>query len=586
MVKTHNPGIILFIAIFITACSEDSPDTTVISEQTQAQESSTQIFADAIYRDALIYTVNEANPWAEALAIKDGVIMAIGPENEINNFLGPETANHDLNGRMLMPGIHDTHSHPVEAGITALYDCSFLSMDLSEVLAIIRSCVTEAEPGQWITGGQWNDSIYSDGRSPKEILDEITTDHPVLFMDWSFHNAWVNSKALEMLDIDNDTENPDKGVIVRNMETGEATGVLFDNAAYNARKMLPKYSLDQNKAAISWATDQMLQYGITTYKDAIVTRESLDAYIALDKNGLLKNRVKTSLTWKSAWASSHESELETIDSRSTYTSDYLDTDFAKIMLDGIPPTYTAALIEPYMPSEQHGDDYRGIPMLDAEELIEDVVALDAKGVTVKIHATGDLAVRMALDAFEAARNANGDNGLIHEVSHAELIHADDIARFKELNVAPEMCPILWYPAALGDLRPLLGEGRHQFWQIKTLIESGALVIYGSDWPVVPRPNPWPGIESMVTRMDPSGQDPTVGWTDEAVDLETAIRIFTVNSAIANKDGDSSGSLDAGKNADFIILDRNIFDIPIDEVGETNVLLTVVNGKHVYGSIDE
>ena len=131
-----------------------------------------------------------------------------------------------------------------------------------------------------------------------------------------------------------------------------------------------------------------------------------------------------------------------------------------------------------------------------------------------------------------------------------------------------MAPNLWYPAALGDLRPLLGEGRHLFWQINSLYESGALVIYGSDWPVVPSPNPWTGIEAMVTRMDPTGQDPTVGWIDEAVDLETAIKIFTINSAIANKDGDSSGSLIAGKNADFIVLDRNIFEVPIEDVGET------------------
>ena len=140
------------------------------------------------------------------------------------------------------------------------------------------------------------------------------------------------------------------------------------------------------------------------------------------------------------------------------------------------------------------------------------------------------------------------------------------------------------PAALGDLRPLLGEGRHLFWQINSLYESGAHVIYGSDWPVVPSPNPWTGIEAMVTRMDPTGQDLTVGWTDESVDLAVAIKIFTINSAVANKDGEESGSLIAGKNADFIVLDRNIFDVPIEDVGETQVLLTVVGGEPVFGEL--
>lgn len=574
--------LLLIAGLFLAACSNETTEPAIVTEQAPVESLSRADYADAVYRNGRIYTLDENAPWREAIAVRNGSIFAVGSDAEIHNFIGPETTNYDLDGRMLMPGIHDTHNHPDLAGTAALYECGFSSDDLSEVIAVIRNCVAEAEPGQWITGGQWNDSIYSDGRNPKEILDEITTEHAVFFWDWSYHNAWVNSKALEMLNIDNDTGNPDGGIIVRNMDTGDATGVLYDNAAFNALKTLPKYTLDQYKAAISWAMDQMLEYGVTTFKDAYTIRESLDAYIDLDKNGLLKIRVRTSLSWKSAIAYSHESEIETIDSRSAYTSEYLDTDFAKIMLDGIPHTYTAALIEPYMPSEEHGDDYRGIPMFDAQELNSDVIALDANGVTVKIHATGDLAVRMALDAFEAARSANGDNELIHEVSHAGNIHADDLARFSQLNVAAEMSPIFWYP--LGDLRPLLGEGRHQSWRVKSLVESGALVIYGSDWPVIARPNPWPGIESMVTRMDPSGQDPRVGWTDEAVDLETAIRIFTINGAIANKDGDSSGSLVEGKNADFIILDRNLFDIPIDEVGETNVLLSVVNGKHVYGAL--
>ena len=576
-------SLILASCLLLLSCNQETESQQTIQDNVNSSTTSST-YADDIYTNARIYTLDDGLPWAEAIAVKDGEILAVGSNNEIAAMAGPDTNSTDLGGRMMMPGIHDTHAHPVDAGITELYECSFRTTNLEEALETISSCAVDAEPGEWITGGQWFESYFEEGVMPKSILDELSIDNPIFFMDWSVHNAWLNSKALELLAITNDTPDPDGGRIVRDLNTGDATGILLDNAAYISKREVDDYSTEHYKEAISWAIDQMVQVGITTYKDALTIADSLAAYIELDQQGELKVRAKVSLAWKSAWSESHETELATIATRSEYTSEYLDTDFVKIMLDGIPPTYTAALIEPYMASEEFGDDYRGYTMLEADELIQDVINLDAQGITVKIHATGDASVRMALNAYEAARETNGDTGLIHEVSHAEMIHSDDLLRFNELNVAPEMGPNLWYPAALGDLRPLLGEGRHLFWQINSLYESGALVIYGSDWPVVPSPNPWLGIESMVTRMDPTGQDPTVGWIDEAVDLEAAIKIFTINSAIANKDGDSSGSLIAGKKADFIVLDRNIFEVPIEDIGETHILLTVVGGMHVYSEL--
>ncbi|MCP3674678.1 MAG: amidohydrolase family protein, partial [Gammaproteobacteria bacterium] len=177
-----------------------------------------------------------------------------------------------------------------------------------------------------------------------------------------------------------------------------------------------------------------------------------------------------------------------------------------------------------------------------------------------------------------------DSGLIHEVSHAEIIHADDIPRFAELNIAAEMCPILWYPIPGLNWEMWLGPHRSKVWPVKTLVESGALVIYGSDWPVVPTANPWPGIESMVTRSDPSGANNKQDWPEQAVDLATTIRIFTHNGAIANKAGQRSGSLEVGKDADFIVLDRNIFEVPISDVGETVILMSIVGGKTIVNKL--
>jgi predicted amidohydrolase YtcJ len=560
------------IAIFIGACSpsQDAPRITP---------------ADAVYVNARIYTVSAGGGWANALAVRDGKIMAVGSDADMEKFTNAETEVHDLQGRMVMPGIHDTHIHPSDGGIGKTVECSFLEYTLDGALAAIQSCLADIPEGEWLRGGQWNDGLFVGAeRMPKEILDEIAPNHPVFLMDWSVHNAWVNSAALEFFGIDDDTADPSGGVIVRDLETGAATGILLDNAAYDNRRSLPEYSLEQRTTALSWAIDQIASHGITTFKEALVTTSNMEAYARLDARGELPLNVKTNLTWKSSWANSHEEEIALIESRAALASDRIDVDFAKIMLDGIPPTYTAALLEPYEPSEAFGDEWRGELMQTPEDLAADVIELDAMGLTVKIHATADRSARVALDAFEAARKANGDSGLIHEVSHAEIIHPDDIPRFAELNVAAEMCPILWYPIPGLDWELWLGPERAKVWPVKTLVESGALVIYGSDWPVVPTPNPWPGIEAMVTRADPTGASDATLWPEQAVDLATAIQIFTLNGAIANKTGGRSGSLEVGKDADFIVLDRNIFEVPITEVGETEVLMSIIGGRKVINDL--
>jgi len=551
-----------------------------------AREKPAAIAADAVYTNAKIYTVDAKKSWASAMAVRNGKIIAVGSDADMVAYTGEGTKVHDLAGRMVMPGIQDTHAHPMDAGVGKTIECSFRTYVLEEALNAIRACLANIPDGGWLRGGQWNQGLFAGvDRMPKEILDEISPDHPVFLMDWTVHNAWVNSRALEKFGIDKDTPDPSGGVIVRNPKTGEATGILLDNAAYNRRRELPEYSLQQRSGALAWSIGQLAGFGITTYKDALVTRSTMEAYADLDKKGALPLNVKTSLSWKSAWANSHQDEIELIDSRAEYASAKIDPNFAKIMLDGIPPTYTAAMLEPYEPREGFAANWRGKLMHTPEELAADVVALDAKGLTVKIHATGDRSARVALDAFEAARKANGDSGLIHEVSHAESIDPADIPRFAALHVAAEECPILWYPIPGLDWEKWLGKERANVWPVKKLVESGALVIYGSDWPVVPTPNPWPGIEAMVTRADPAGASDATLWPEQAVDLATAIQIFTQNGAIANKVGDRSGSLEVGKDADFIVLDRNIFAVPIQDVGETKVLMSVVGGKDVVNHLE-
>jgi predicted amidohydrolase YtcJ len=535
---------------------------------------------DAIYANGRIYTGDATGSWAGALAVGDGKIVAVGSDEEIAKHSQPGTAFRNLGGRMVMPGIHDTHLHPVDGGVQKKLQCSFRAENLERVLETLKGCLEDLPAGAWLRGGQWNEGLFPPDVAPKALLDAIAPDHPVFLMDWSVHNAWVNSRALREFGIDDATPDPAGGVIVRDA-SGQATGILLDNAAYDYRRELPSYPLEDRVAALAWSLERVASYGVTTIKAALVTTPAMEAYAALRARGKLALRVKTSLSWKSAWAASRAAERDLMAARARYADERIDPSFAKIMLDGIPPTYTAALLEPYAPSAAHGSDHRGELMLAPEELAADVTRLDAEGFTIKMHATGDRSARVALDAVAAAREANGFSGLIHEVSHAGILRPDDIPRFKALQVAAEMCPILWYPIPGLDWAHWLGEERAKIWPVKSLLEAGALVIYGSDWPVVPTPNPWPGIEAMVTRSDPAGDGNSPDWPEQAIDLAAALRIFTANGAIANKAGASSGVLAAGRDADFIVLDRNVFEVPITDVGETEVLLSVIGGHTLF-----
>lgn len=541
---------------------------------------------EAVYLNGRIYTVDAQRPWVEALAVRDGRIAAVGSTAEVAALAGPATAVVDLEGRMVMPAVHDMHVHPMEAGLKELYECSFqFSLPLADILDAVQDCAADLPPGRWLRGGQWpTELLQSDTVPDKTMLDAVVSDRPVFLLDSAFHGAWLNSLALERLGITKDTPDPEGGLIMRDRSTGEPTGVLLDNAAYSAMRDLPPYSDAQYRAALRWSVTRLNAAGVTVFRDAVAGSHTLRGYRALDDAGELRARVATSLIWKGSWVESHEQELANIARRDEYTSANIHTDFAKIFVDGIPPSGTGAFLEPYQPALGRGAHHRGKLIHEPARLRADVVELDRRGLSVKMHATGDRAVRVALDAVAAARRANGASGRLHEIAHAEAIHPDDLPRFAALGVVAEMSPILWYPSPLVDaMIEVLGEARvRHWWPIRSLTESGALVVYGSDWPsVVPTPSPWPGIEAMVTRRDPYGKRPGTIGPDEAVDLATAVRIFTLNGARSVYLDGETGSLEVGKSADFIVLDRNLFEIPAESIGDTRVLRTVFRGVTIY-----
>lgn len=542
--------------------------------------------ADSVYRHGRIYTVDDQNRWAESLAVTDGRIAAVGADADVVALIGPQTKVVELAGRMVMPGIHDMHLHPVEGGFQELVECTFpFVTPLPGILAKIHACAGLKAKGEWIRGGQWAAETLDTPNPPSlAMLDAAAPDNPVFLIDSTYHNAWVNSRALEALGIDANTPDPQGGVIVRDARTRKPTGILFDNAAYFAMKRLPKRSDAEYQAAVRWAVAKVNSYGVVAMKDALADGYSVRAYAALDRAGKLDMRVATSRPWRATWTEDDATEAR---NRAHWQEDqtaHVRTGFAKIFVDGIPPTRTAVMLEPYLPDARHGAGFKGELQHRPEDLDAALVQLDKLGLTVKMHATGDGAVRAALDAIAAARKANGASGLHHEIAHAELIAPVDIARFRQLDAVAELSPILWYPGPLVEMMAgVMGRARaEQFWPIRSLLDARVEMIYGSDWPsVVPTPNPWPGIEAMVTRKDPYGSSTATLDASEAIGLADAVRIFTRNGARAMRLEQDTGSLERGKFADFVVLDRNLFDIAPAQIGDTQVLETVFEGRVVF-----
>jgi hypothetical protein len=252
-------------------------------------------------------------------------------------------------------------------------------------------------------------------------------------------------------------------------------------------------------------------------------------------------------------------------------------------MDGVPTaSRTAAMLSPYVPDES-GTVTRGFVHVAEEILTRDMIELDKRGITVKIHTAGDWSVQIALNAIAGARKANGRSGLRHELSHAGYVSPADMERFTELNAVADVSPILWHPSpVIGSVIAAVGERGNEYWPIRSFLDNGSHVAAGSDWPsVTPTPSPWPGIEAFVSRADPFGVTPGTLWNEQAITLEEAIEIYTMGGARALRLQDSTGSITLGKSADIIVLDRNLFKIPISEVGDTQVLMTFFEGQLVY-----
>lgn len=377
------------------------------------------------------------------------------------------------------------------------------------------------------------------------------------------------------------------GVIEREPD-GAPNGILAENASAPARALSRR-----TPENLALAAKHFVKYfnamGITTFKEPMAVEEDLAAYKATDQAGALTLHMAAHLV-RSSPMSAAATPWDTLDRwRRDYASENIRTGFAKLFLDGVAPSFTASFLDPYLAASGYdvaGHDPDATLLIPRDELNETVVELDRRGFVTKMHAVGDNAVRVGLDAIQAARAANGNSGLRHEIAHTAFVADADLGRFRALDAIAEMSPKLWFPnAATAAQLAVLGRARvEKLHRVRDLSQAGAEMTYGSDWPAAaPDANPWVGLAGMIGRRDPSGQfDGTVG-ADQAIGLEQALPIFTRNGARSLGMGDETGTLEDGKWADFVVLDADIGNLTPEEIGAIKPRATWWKGNCVYSA---
>ncbi|WP_048646785.1 amidohydrolase [Nitratireductor soli] len=546
--------------------------------------------ADLVARNGRVYTVDRDRSWASAIAVRGGRIIAVGDDEAVKPHIGAETKRVDLGGRMAMPGIVDVHTHMMMGGQAELFELRFSNIARRDaILAKVREAAKATPEDKWIIGAQWGSDLIAALNTEESLaaLDAASLGRPVMLRDDTYHNRWVNSPAMKLAGIDRANADPEQGSFGRDPQTGALTGVMIESASGLIERTIVAsghYTEEMDRAAMARSIATLNSHGVTAFLDAAAMQPVLAALKGLDERGQL-----------TAWAGAAMPVVEPsfmfgiageklFALREDYRSAHVKPDFTKVFLDGVPGARTAAFHEPYTADPVFGCCFRGTTLATVPELVRWVGRCETLGLSVKIHCAGDAAVTQALDAIDVVRSFNGPTALTHHIAHASYIAPDDIKRFAELGVAADLSPFIWYPTAfLEGHKQTMGIDRAmRFWPNKDLLAAGTLMAGGSDWPVIPNPDPWNGMEGLVTRQNPSGDFAGEAlWPEQALDIATVLEIFTINPARVMGWEGTIGSLEIGKSADFIVLDRNVLECPSDEIAETKVLETYFEGRLVY-----
>lgn len=539
--------------------------------------------ADLVLLKGGIYTVDSQRSWAQAAAIDDGVIVAVGTNEEIGAYIGNDTEVIDLEGRMAMPGIHDSHVHPLEGGYEQVYCNLWALQSVDEIVGALQAC-EGSQKGAWFNAVGLDLGVFGLIGPDKSILDGIAEDKYIFVDAEDGHAALVNDKVLELIGINAESLAPEDGVIERREGSREPNGTLRESSRDLADKQRPKRDHATSVWAMQGAVKLMNSHGITSAYDVWVGEHEMQVYKALDDAGELSLRVLGGIIDEGVFEKHTGEDFQRVlRDRVNYESDNISYNSIKIMVDGVFEGETGATLEPY-----HSVDHAGPQFMTPDQLNARVMHYYNKGMLIHFHAIGDRAVREALDAIEYARE-NGDEAyenFRHTISHLGLVHPNDRPRFAELNTGASVTMVWAYNDKwTQNLEiPSLGLERvSNMYPIRSIQAAGGVILGGSDWNYGDL-DPLRAIETAITRDDPQGPTQDSEYDilgNEHVDLATMIDAYTINGAWQIHAEDVAGSIEAGKRADIAIYDRNLFEIDAYEISEARVDFTIFDGRIVY-----
>jgi predicted amidohydrolase YtcJ len=560
--------IFLTILLLFCGCSIENPasQTDLIYE---TKPSKSQLFVNG-----KIYTVNEKQPWAEAILVENGVIKFVGSNDEAKKIAAKNVETIDLKGKMMLPGIHDVHTHPLEAMSDFAGTCELDSQetDAENFIEILNECKDEQLATNWVLGsGHSVFTLLDAKRPPVEILDEAIPDRPAVIMEETSHSIWVNSKALALAKIDRNTPNPQGGVIVKDKKTGKPTGILFDAAGDMVMDLawLPTKEIKElNYQGLLKSLKEMNKFGITSVIEGRTywKREFQDAWLRAEKENKLTVRAILSL-----WAYPLMNDNQQIAKLKTLyrnnPNDLVRVSQIKVYSDGILINSTAAMLEPYKKTLGEIPSKNGLNYFTEERMTKYVAELEKVGFDFHIHAIGDRGVREALNAIEKSQTEKGR----HRLTHLEVINQKDFSRFKKSNITADIqvAGDFTNPKNWKENEFLIGDRTKNFIPLKSLFDAGARITLSSDWDVSGL-NPFVGMQNALTRNP-----------QNLSDLQTVIKAYTLNAAYTMRQETTVGSIEVGKQADLIVIDQNLFEIPVNQISKTKVLQSFLKGEKVY-----
>ncbi len=537
--------------------------------------------ADIVFKNGAICTMDTARRWCQAVAIKGSRLMYVGGDAQAARLIGEKTKVVDLNGRMVLPGFHDTHVHLAEGGVELEQLSLEGSSNIEQAMQKLKEYVDKNGDKKWILGGNWALTLFPNANPKKETLDAIVKDKPVFLISNDGHSAWANSKAIELSGVTAKTPDPPLGRIERDPATGEPSGAFREAAMDLIRKKSPAVTDAQMLAGAINAVKYANSFGITAVTEANAGEDILKAYKKLASQGTLNLKVRAALETD---PQGDEKQVDkAIRLRKKYSGGRLKVAAAKFFADGVVETHTAAMLSPYLDKK----DEIGISNWTDEKFAQIATLFDKEGFQVHIHAIGDKAVRQALNSLEATRKANGDLDHRPHIAHLQLVDKADMPRFRKLGVTATFQPLWAYrDVFVKDLTvPVLGEERtNSMYPINSLLRQGCVLSAGSDW-TVSSLNPLDAIEVAVTRRGlfdkPEDNKDEPLNLDERVNLMDILSAYTCGGAYVDHSDHDTGSLEPGKAADLIVLDCNLFDIPNTDIHKAKVMKTMLDGKIVY-----